>query len=222
MQRIPRRIRSGPPSCAGWTLLELLAVAAVIAILVALALPLVPRMVEQGHRAASLNNLRQLGTGIFLYASDHNQDLPGRTLSGPKWPALVHEYLQDERVFASPGDPENWIRREADPLSNARNETSYILNGYNDLGAFEDETVVVKMNRVERPAEVILLGTPRPASGHFYMDMLEGAGNHNDVLNLTAYGNGSNYLFADGSARFLDAAAYRHELWLINREFSIP
>ncbi len=55
------------------------------------------------------------------------------------------------------------------------------------------------------------------------MDMLEGKkGNHVDVLNLELYDNGSNYLFADGSARFIKKADYSHRLWLVNPDFTVP
>jgi hypothetical protein len=39
--------------------------------------------------------------------------------------------------FAAPGDPQNHRARQADPLRNPRNNPSYILNGDNDLGTFE-------------------------------------------------------------------------------------
>ena len=40
--------------------------------------------------------------------------------------------------------------------------------------------------------------------GHFFMDFAEPPhGNQKDILNLEAYGDGSNYFFADGSARFI-------------------
>lgn len=206
----------------GFTLIELLVVVSILGILAALAVAVTPGIVTRAHRAASLNNLRQIGAGILLYAGEHDNQLPGRTVTGPKWPVSVHEYLNDIKIFASPGDPENFIRRGADPLSDARNETSYILNGYNDLGAYGDETVIVRMNRVEKPSQVILLGTPNPGSSHFYMDMLEGGGNHLNVLNLAAYGDGSNYLFADGSSRFIREDDYEHEMWLIDRDFPVP
>jgi prepilin-type processing-associated H-X9-DG protein len=55
------------------------------------------------------------------------------------------------------------------------------------------------------------------------MDLVEGEnGNHQDVLDLTLYGKGSDYLFADGSARFLSTNEYRAEMWLVNRDFTIP
>jgi prepilin-type N-terminal cleavage/methylation domain-containing protein len=213
---------SKPAARSAFTLIELLVTVAILAVLASLVSLLLPQMQNRAHMSASLNNLRQIGAGVLLYAGDHDFELPGRVTSGQKWPALVHEYLQDTKVYAAPGDPENFIQRGANPLSNARNETSYIMNGYNDIGTMDDETVVVRIPAVDRPGAVILLGIPNVGSRHFYMDMLEGGGNHRDVLNLTAYGDGSTFLFADGSARFLTEETYDHRMWLVNRDFQVP
>lgn len=207
---------------SGFTLIELLVVIAILGILAALAISMAPEMLMRSHRAASLNNLRQIGAGIMMYLGDHEFELPGRVTSGDKWPKLLHTYLNDTRIYAAPGDKENFIKRNADPLSNSRNETSFIMNGYNDAGTMDDPTVVVRANTIARPSQLILLGTPRPGSTHFYMDMLEGGGNHINVLNLTAYGNGSTYLFADGSAQFLTESTYDHRMWLVNQDFEVP
>jgi len=207
---------------SAFTLIELLVAVAILAILAGLITLLIPQIQNRSHMAASLNNLRQIGAGVMMYTGENNFALPGRVTSGQKWPYLVHEYLQNARVYAAPGDTENFIRREANPLSNARNETSYIMNGYNDLGTLDDETVVVRMNAVDQPSKVILLAIPRTGSRHFYMDMLEGRGNHRDVLNLKAYGDGSTFLFADGSARFLTEETYDHRMWLVNPDFQVP
>ncbi len=145
------------------------------------------------------------------------------TNDSAKWPRLIADYLGDVRVYAAVGDRSNYIYRGVDPLSDSKNNTSYIMNGYNDLGAYTNAGVEVRINQLDHPASTILLGTPHPGSSHFYMDLVEGDnGNHIDVLDLTLDGKGSDYLFADGSARFLSTNEYRPEMWLVNRDFSIP
>jgi prepilin-type processing-associated H-X9-DG protein len=140
-----------------------------------------------------------------------------------KWPRLISEYLDNPKVYATVGDTNNYIFRNLDPLSDAANNTSYIMNGYNDLGALTNSTIEVRINQVDKPAGLILLGTPNSGSKQFYMDMLEGKhGNHQDVLNLKLYGNGSDYLFADGSAKFMTTNEYRPEMWLVNKDFQVP
>jgi prepilin-type processing-associated H-X9-DG protein len=55
------------------------------------------------------------------------------------------------------------------------------------------------------------------------MDFVEPpGGNENDILNKTAYFAGSNYVFADGSARFIKKTDYNDQMWLVNQNYVIP
>ena len=57
----------------GFTLIELLVVIAIIAVLMAILLPALERVREQGKRAVCLNNMRQLTIAWIMYA-DENED----------------------------------------------------------------------------------------------------------------------------------------------------
>ncbi len=59
----------------GFTLIELLVVIAVIALLMALLVPVLRSAREQGQRAVCLSNLRQLTLAWVAYADDHDGKL---------------------------------------------------------------------------------------------------------------------------------------------------
>ena len=59
-----------------FTLIELLVVIAIIGILASLLLPALGRSKEQAHKATCLNNLRQMGISIKLYADDQQGKFP--------------------------------------------------------------------------------------------------------------------------------------------------
>ncbi len=61
---------------SGFTLVELLVIIAIIAILAALLFPAITSMQQRAATAQCVNNLRQIGQGLFLYADDNNGNIP--------------------------------------------------------------------------------------------------------------------------------------------------
>lgn len=64
----------------GFTLIELLVVIGIIAILASLLLPALSQAKEQGRGIQCINNLRQTGIGLKLFAEDHSARYPWHTL----------------------------------------------------------------------------------------------------------------------------------------------
>jgi prepilin-type N-terminal cleavage/methylation domain-containing protein/prepilin-type processing-associated H-X9-DG protein len=65
-----------PVVSRGFTLIELLVVIAIIAILAAILFPVFAKAREKSRQTACMNNERQAGIGILMYAQDHEEILP--------------------------------------------------------------------------------------------------------------------------------------------------
>lgn len=109
----------------GFTLVELLVVISIIALLIAILLPLLQANRERARRIACASGLRQIGLGLIVYASNYNDRIP-KSFFDPEEPLSFPAYSY--QVY--------WVNL------NATSESEKITDGpWNLAHLFEDKII---------------------------------------------------------------------------------
>ncbi len=183
----------------GFTLIELLVVIAIINILAGMLLPSLTRAKEQARRTSCLNNLRNMGQALTMYAGENDGFFPPEDSSpteGSDLDLLYPGYLDNAVIFWCPSDPvkpASFSRPPHDPRKDVSNFS------YAYLGKIQTPGGNVSLRRDSDPG-FIRVGTEMVEMPPLVGD--DGCGLGALTTERPNHTGGGNLLFPDGRVKF--------------------
>ncbi len=196
-----------------FTLIELLVVIAIIAILAAILLPALNSARERGRTASCISNLKQMGTGLQMYADSNDGFIPNISGDGMNYGAIRAWSLELSEYVGGPtrDDYVNNIYKLPDVFICSSNEmelfelqvgsilyktTTYTYNSrVCKNNAYTDQTGK-KLASCQQPSEVIMI-TDGLKKDYSTMDIGE---NQETKYQPMMHNGGNNYLYLGGNA----------------------
>jgi prepilin-type N-terminal cleavage/methylation domain-containing protein/prepilin-type processing-associated H-X9-DG protein len=204
----------------GFTLIELLVVIAIIAILAAILFPVFAQARAKARQTTCLNNMRQLGTGLMMYAQDWDETLPlndyiGNGLgplpgwrdprAGESWCSGIYPYVKNSQIYAC---PEAYVYTENNPWRSPEKDedgvVSYLMNYATRgraLAAFPAPAGLIFLHEGDRRWRAChCRPEPERPTSRFYVEI-------NRDFYDTRHQDGTNLLFCDGHAKWRKKAS---------------
>lgn len=196
----------------GFTLLELMAVIALIGTLSALLLPAISKAKKRVATAVCSNNLRQWGLATMLYVTDHEDFLPpdgspnpGNSTTNQGWYIQLPRQLNLPPYHSMPWRTNAnadtgltvWLCPANERRSNGRNLFHYCLNSHIDGTGGDDRPV--RIGALQEVSSLVWLFDSKnlPAVGYW------------NYTHTNLHSDGANFLFLDGHVRRF----HRQDYW---------
>ena len=226
----------------GFTLIELLVVIAIIAILAGMLLPALAKAKQKGQSTVCLNDLKQVGLAMLMFADEHDDMIPrGTAGNSPRWWLEFMPYVPEGgtekdyrniKIFMCPSYP---IPKNT---PNKRQVVTYVINAW-DFRSAKDNTGyeqfgMSKITSFQLPSDSAYLmdnesDTWRPIvtgfrdpqtalndvwrSSHLPYDLSGRRLSNDRRIAAERHSSGSNILYLDGHAGYRDASQIKTDLF---------
>ncbi len=198
----------------GFTLIELLVVIAIIAILAAILFPVFARAREKARQSSCLSNVKQIMTGIMMYAQDYDEVMPRVETRAPSyympnggvdssgylpWQVAIFPYVKNHQIFNCPSATVSWDGGEYD-MNNPDNPSNCNATAY----GLNQEISGVSTGNFNYTSECCVIAD----KGNTSMWYLESGGDYNgrNDIALTRHNDGCNVGFADGHGKWMKSS----------------